>query len=79
VKIKLESTHPISNPRGWESWDGKEHEVESYDLTTIGKLVARVAFKPWYAAGYSRIIDGVPHYFPRRYTTGVHCIRAVKC
>jgi hypothetical protein len=82
ITVVLESNHPIASSAGFSSYDGKTHEIPSELYTDVEKLGAlltrKVGIRMNLGPGHSRMIDGVPHFFPKKYTTGVHCIRVVR-
>lgn len=82
MRIRLESNHPIATSKGFEPHDGKEHEIDPMvigDFLKLGAWVSRVTgIKMDHRPGTSRTIDGIPHFFPRRPTTGVHCVRVIR-
>lgn len=89
IKIRLLNVHPISNPNGPEDWDGKAHTVPTWPgdwkpgllrdeaLAELAKSLAKaIGFTANLDQGHSRYraeSDEV-FLFPRRYTTGTHCI-----
>ena len=81
IAVRLESNHPIATARGFEPWDGKVYAVPEATLSDIRKLgrwlCQQTGIRMDYRPGTSRFIDGVPHFFPRSYTSGVRCIRVV--
>jgi len=74
--VKIMVRHPIDSRKGPDEWDGKVHEcdVDLRDVHALGVwLSKKMGIKFSYRVGESRMIDGRAVFFPRRYTTGVHC------
>jgi hypothetical protein len=78
MKVRIESAHPISGGyREWAVYDAPFQRL--LDVVAIGKWLTRkegITFD--YRPGTSRLIDGVPYFFPKRYTIGVHAMRVVE-
>jgi hypothetical protein len=82
MKVKIEANHPIATSKGFEPWDGKEHEIDDFDMLDVARagkwLTGKVGIVFDYGAGRSRMIENVPHFFPKKRVVGVHCMRIVK-
>ncbi len=79
MRVQIMSNHPISNPKGPESWDGKVHEYDGdlRDVQAVGAwLTSKVGVKFNYRPGHSRFDAETQRclFFPARATTGLHCM-----
>ena len=83
-RVRIEANHPIATKDGFTDWDGKVHILPDElayrpTIQEIGKwLTKHVGITFSYELGASRMIDGTPHFFPKRPTIGVHCMRLVR-
>jgi hypothetical protein len=77
--IILESNHPIATSAGFQRYNDKSYpHPECATWEDWCKWADRVlGFKVDRRPGTSRMIEGVPHFFPVRRKVGIHCIRAV--
>jgi hypothetical protein len=77
---KLVANHPIASAAGFEDYDGKTFDVDAPLSWDEWCKVAerRLGFKVDRRPGTSRMIDGIPCFFPRPTRTGVHCVKIVR-
>lgn len=79
MNVRIMTRHPIATSAGVIPWDDKVYTVDPEIYQAGGERLGKwlnnamgrlggFNFRP----GYSRQIDGVWHYFPRRRGTGVH-------
>lgn len=79
-KYRLQANHPVATAAGFRDWTGEDLEgpcadtFEAWTRWAELHLGFRVDTRP----GRSRMIDGVPHFFPKKRIVGVHCIRVVE-